>query len=176
MIRSNSQYKKAKEKLKEFDSLIEKEISLLKDEGRHPVEIEMSANLMSAQRDKLSLEAAEYEELLNCKEIAISSMREFPKAIVKARIKAGYTQGDLAKKIEIAEQQIQRYEIQDYNKANLERVVQIVDALDMNVSIILKPQTEARVIHLKPTIISQEKLDQKKDEISKEGLLMSIGE
>ena len=45
------------------------------------------------------------------------------------RIASGYTQKELADKIGVPEQQIQRYEQQEYGKVKFERVVQIIRAL-----------------------------------------------
>ena len=52
-----------------------------------------------------------------------------PKSIIALRIASGYTQKELADKIGVPEQQIQRYEQQEYGKVKFERVVQIIRAL-----------------------------------------------
>jgi len=60
-------------------------------------------------------EIREYENLKDGKAgIKIDLLSELPIALIKARISAGMTQGELADTIGIKEQQIQRYEANHY--------------------------------------------------------------
>jgi len=59
----------------------------------------------------------------------ITSLREFPTALIEARIAAKLTQLQLADRIGVAEQQIQRWEANDYSGVNLTRLQEIADAL-----------------------------------------------
>ncbi len=59
----------------------------------------------------------------------ITSLRELPTALIEARIAAKLTQRQLAKRIGVAEQQIQRWEASDYSGVNLDRLQNIADAL-----------------------------------------------
>jgi ribosome-binding protein aMBF1 (putative translation factor) len=52
------------------------------------------------------------------------------KALIEARIALGLTQRQLAERLEIQEQQIQRYEDTDYSSASLDRVLEVADALE----------------------------------------------
>lgn len=176
MIKNNIQYTKAKKNLVNYDNIIKDEIKVLESKGTHIVEIEIKTNILHAQKEKLKLEIQEYEALLECNEIVIHNIYDLPKAIVKARLRTGCSQSELAKKIEVAEQQIQRYEAQDYNKANLERVIQIIDALDVKTSIVLKPRPETKVIRFKPTNVNANSLFERKKSIANKGALMIIGE
>ncbi len=53
--------------------------------------------------------------------------------MIRARIARGLTQKDLAKRLGIKEQQIQRYEETDYASASMARVNQVIKALDIEV-------------------------------------------
>ena len=64
-------------------------------------------------------------------------------ALVRCRISRGWTQRELADALGLKEQQIQRYESTDYQKAALWRVAEVLDALDYTVESILAPRTEA---------------------------------
>jgi DNA-binding XRE family transcriptional regulator len=59
----------------------------------------------------------------------ITSLHELPTALIEARIAARLTQLRLAKRIGVAEQQIQRWEANDYSGVNLTRLQEIADAL-----------------------------------------------
>ncbi len=59
----------------------------------------------------------------------ITSLHELPTALIEARIAARLTQRQLAKRIGVAEQQIQRWEANDYSGVNLTRLQEIADAL-----------------------------------------------
>jgi DNA-binding XRE family transcriptional regulator len=59
----------------------------------------------------------------------ITSLHELPAALIEARIAARLTQRQLAERIDLAEQQIQRWEANDYSGVNLDRLQSIADAL-----------------------------------------------
>jgi HTH-type transcriptional regulator/antitoxin HigA len=59
----------------------------------------------------------------------ITSLRELPTALIEARIAARLTQRQLAERIGVAEQQIQRWEANDYSGVNLDRLQGVADAL-----------------------------------------------
>jgi DNA-binding Xre family transcriptional regulator len=61
----------------------------------------------------------------------ITSLRELPTALIEARIAARLTQRQLAERVGVAEQQIQRWEANDYSGVNLDRLQSIADALDV---------------------------------------------
>ena len=63
----------------------------------------------------------------------IDSLDELPVALIEARIAAKLTQRQLAKRIGVAEQQIQRWEANDYSGVNLTRLQEIADALGMQI-------------------------------------------
>ena len=53
--------------------------------------------------------------------------------MIQARIARGLTQKELAQKLGLKEQQIQRYEASSYAKASLARINQIIDVLDIKI-------------------------------------------
>jgi HTH-type transcriptional regulator/antitoxin HigA len=63
----------------------------------------------------------------------LNSFTEIPIALIKARITAGMTQKQLAEKIGIQEQQIQRYEANDYASISFARLVEIAQILGVNI-------------------------------------------
>ncbi len=59
-------------------------------------------------------------------------MKDIGQLLIKARIARGYTQDELAKKINRTQQQIQQYEATEYNSASLIRLFEVAQALDIN--------------------------------------------
>jgi ribosome-binding protein aMBF1 (putative translation factor) len=65
--------------------------------------------------------------------LTLESFAELPKALIKARVASGLTQKDLADRLGLKEQQIQRYEATDYTAASVRRMKQVIEALGIRV-------------------------------------------
>jgi ribosome-binding protein aMBF1 (putative translation factor) len=86
----------------------------------------------------------EYEALRSGKRrsLALESIEELPKTLIQARIAAGLSQEELAAKLGLKPQQIQRYEATNYQGASLERVNAVVRVLGLK----LRRGTELRLV------------------------------
>jgi DNA-binding XRE family transcriptional regulator len=63
----------------------------------------------------------------------ITSLHELPAVLIEARIAARLTQRQLAKRIGVAEQQVQRWEANDYSGVGVHRLQEIADALGVQI-------------------------------------------
>jgi HTH-type transcriptional regulator/antitoxin HigA len=90
---------------------------------------------IASEADELRSQLNHYEQLRNGEITGreISSLRELPSALIEARIAARLTQRELAARIGVAEQQIQRWEASQYSGVSLERLQSIADALGVNI-------------------------------------------
>ena len=73
---------------------------------------------------------AEYD-LLKSGQVSFSktyALEELPRVLVQARIASGMSQTDLAEKLGMKPQQVQRYEATDYMGASLGRLIEISQA------------------------------------------------
>lgn len=61
------------------------------------------------------------------------SLHGLPIALIEARIAARLTQRQLAERIGVAEQQVQRWEASDYSSVGLDRLQSIADALGVQI-------------------------------------------
>jgi transcriptional regulator with XRE-family HTH domain len=95
---------------------------------------------MELERSSLTGQIADLDTLIQDYEalragqvgvIQVSSFEELPDALIRARIGSGLTQRDLAERLGLKEQQIQRYESENYASASLSRLQEIVSALDV---------------------------------------------
>lgn len=74
---------------------------------------------------------AEYDALHHggVRTLALGSLEELPEVLIRARIAAGLTQKQLAGRLGLKEQQIQRCEATRYAGANLGRIQAVAEAL-----------------------------------------------
>jgi DNA-binding XRE family transcriptional regulator len=148
MIKNERQYKITQAELKKF----EQEIAQIDraDPTLHPRQILGRINSLNRTIQTLKTELTEYEQLKNA-EVApfhLNSFAEIPIALIKARITAGMTQKQLAEKIGIQEQQIQRYEANDYASISFARLVEIAQILGVNIRAELSIVSEPTVSKL----------------------------
>ena len=63
----------------------------------------------------------------------LKTIAELPTMLIKARIARGLSQRDLADRLGLKEQQIQRYEASGYESASFARIRNVVDALGLDI-------------------------------------------
>lgn len=135
MITNERQYRIAKAEVRRFSEAIEAQ------EGREP-SADVAPRIHAAIRESLESEADElraqikrYEDLREGRisERELDSLRDFPVALIEARIAAGLTQKALAERLELPEQQVQRWEASLYSGVGVERLQKIADALGIEV-------------------------------------------
>ena len=84
--------------------------------------------------DALQQEIAEYESLKQQQtSIKITSIQDLPLALIRARIARGMTQKELAEKMGVKEQQVQRDEANRYNSAGFRRIAEVAEALEIQI-------------------------------------------
>jgi DNA-binding XRE family transcriptional regulator len=135
VIANERQYRITKAQLARFEE------GLIADDGREPSS-NVDPRVHQAMRDAMASEAEElraqierYEQLRDGQITGreINSLKELPAALIEARIAAQLTQRQLAERIGVAEQQIQRWEANDYTGVNLERLQNVADALGIRI-------------------------------------------
>ena len=92
------------------------------------------ADAIKSQIATLEAELSHYE-LLKSGEITFAkmhSLENLPSMLVQARIAAGLSQTDLAERLGMKAQQIQRYEASDYSGASLDRLIEVCEALNVH--------------------------------------------
>jgi len=101
----------------------------------HPTLAKAQREALQSQYEELKQELREYQELKSGKRkvLEINSFEHLPLVLIQARIARGLTQKELAQKLGLKEQQIQRYEANDYATASLARLNQIVDVLNVKI-------------------------------------------
>jgi DNA-binding Xre family transcriptional regulator len=101
----------------------------------HPRAQKALREAAQSQLDDLIAEVAEYERLRDGQltSITAESIADLALALIRARIMRNWTQKELADRLAVAEQQVQRYEATQYKGVSVERLQAVADALKLRV-------------------------------------------
>lgn len=135
MIRNDRQYRIVRSRLDRLQRL-EADLTAKADEGYDPIVADLELRAVRGEISQMSQELADYEALKEGRgEIGVpQTVADLPWILIRARIAAGMTQADLAERLGLKSQQIQRYEATDYESASLSRLIEIADALGVQLT------------------------------------------
>lgn len=133
MIQNEREYRITRSQADKFARALE-ELEASSVEDLPMAALQKSA--IASQLEELREQLAEYDELKSgdVREIAVNSFDELPQALIRARIAMGLSQKELAERIGLKEQQIQRYESSDYAGASLHRLKDVSGALGLRIT------------------------------------------
>jgi ribosome-binding protein aMBF1 (putative translation factor) len=134
VIANELQYRTTQRAAREFEEALERLDTDAKD---RPDWIRRTMRAaMESQLADLRSELTEYDALRSgqVRVLELDSLGQLPDALIQARIAAGLSQKELAGRLGLREQQIQRYEARRYAGASLDRVQAVADALGMQIS------------------------------------------
>ena len=136
MIKNERQYRITKAQSVKLEEALERILSASGDAVLvHPRLQQAQADALRSQITDLHEQIEAYEALRSQQQTAFSveSFEEFPRILIQARIAAGMSQRELAERLGLKEQQIQRYEATEYTSASWSRVSEVVRALGLRV-------------------------------------------
>lgn len=128
MILNERQYKITTKTVRDLTQALASEL----DDKQSPEWLHKAhVDAIQSQIDELKSEIKEYELLKSGRKAVfiISDLQNLPLSMIQARITQGMTQADLARRIGLKEQQIQRYESSGYKGASLSRLIEITKVL-----------------------------------------------
>ena len=131
MIKNERQYRITKAQVARFGEARDTLSRRPNPNGLHPLIAKAQEDAVSGQLEEMENELREYESL-KAGEFQFDSLEfvaELPHVLIKARIAQGLSQKDLAERLGLKEQQIQRYEATDYASASLSRIRDVAGAL-----------------------------------------------
>lgn len=125
MIKNGKQYASA---LRNLDNFITK--------IKH-IEAGPEKSALISLKNSLEDDIKKYIEVKNGKKktFNIKALREIPDVIINSRISKNLSQKDLADILEVAQQQINRWENTDYEKASFWHLLDVCEALEINFDI-----------------------------------------
>ena len=105
-------------------------------DGIHPMIAQAQMDAVSSQLADLEAELREYEAVRDgrFRMDELNVIADLPSLLIKARIARGLSQRELADRVGLKEQQIQRYEATDYATAKWSRIREVAGALSMELS------------------------------------------
>jgi transcriptional regulator with XRE-family HTH domain/Zn-dependent peptidase ImmA (M78 family) len=135
MIKNERQYRVTKAQARKFEEALARLSAAPPDERVHSRIRQAQLDGVRSQLDQLRAELAEYEALSSgvAPHLEWRDVSAFGSLLIKARIAAGLTQRQLAERLDLKEQQIQRYEATGYTTASLSRLAAVCEALGLDV-------------------------------------------
>jgi ribosome-binding protein aMBF1 (putative translation factor) len=136
MIKNERQYRITKAQATKLEEALAQVISASDEASAvHPRLRHAQADALRSQLTELHAQLEAYDALRSQRQtaFAIESFEAFPRVLIQARIAAGMSQRELAERLGLKEQQIQRYEATEYRSASWSRVSEVIQALGLRV-------------------------------------------
>ncbi|MGB5970009.1 MAG: helix-turn-helix transcriptional regulator [Spirulinaceae cyanobacterium] len=136
MIKNERQYRVTQSQTKKFEEALTQLAQNLSNSKKvHPLLLKAQQDALQSQLNDLREELLEYEALKSGRQeiLELHSLDELPSALIKARIASGLTQKELAERLGVKEQQIQRYEATEYASASFTRIREVIETLGIHV-------------------------------------------
>lgn len=133
MIRNEKQYKITRAHLKKFEEALLERQAISAPEGVEAGMWELEQDALKSQIEDLRQEVLAYEKLKagEVEELELSSLADLANSLIQARIAQGLTQKELAEKLQVKEQQVQKDEANQYETASLSRLRHIAEVLGL---------------------------------------------
>jgi len=133
MIKNERQYSTTKAQAQKLEKALAQAAQRPPTRKVHPLLRKAEEDALRSQLRDLHAEIREYEALRSGDRKALlhTSLDQLPRTLIQARIAVGLSQRELAERLGLKEQQIQRYEATNYASASLTRVQQVAQALGL---------------------------------------------
>ena len=132
MIKNERQYRITKAQAERFAEALRNLSAGGADRSEAPSRLlTVQREALQSQLSDLEADIQEYESLKagNFAFDQLEGVSDLPRLLIRARIASGLSQRGLAARLGLKEQQIQRYEANDYASASFTRIQDIVSAL-----------------------------------------------
>lgn len=135
MITNERQYRIARSEARKFEQAIVAARETEPSPDVHPRVHNAMIEALESELEVLREQVDHYEALKagKVKRRKVNSIRELPVLLIEGRIAAGLTQRQLADRLGLPEQQIQRYEATMYSGVSLDRLQEVADALELEI-------------------------------------------
>ena len=131
MIRNESEYKEAVQRLAEEQKRLMEHRARLKEAGLTAEKIKRVIDPMESFHLQLRDEVESYERLKRQEFDELDNLRGLGHLLIALRIAQGISQRELARRLGVHESQVSRDERNEYFGITLERAVKVLDALNV---------------------------------------------
>lgn len=136
MITNERQYRITKAELRKFDEAIAAQRDRESGDDVDPRVQAAMGDALKSEADELRRQLREYEKLREgrVKGRTLRSLKDLPRTLIEARIASHTTQKTLASHLGVAEQQVQRWEATGYAGVSVDRLQEVLDALNVDIT------------------------------------------
>jgi transcriptional regulator with XRE-family HTH domain len=136
VITNERQYRITRAQLKRFDEAAEAQAARDPSPDVDPRIHAAMGDALRSEAEELRRQVHEYEQLRagEVKTRHLRSLTDLPRTLIEARIAGHMTQKELAERLGLAEQQIQRWEATNYAGVGVERMQNVADALGARIT------------------------------------------
>lgn len=137
MITNERQYRITSVQLEKLKTVIKDfDVKAATERTKSKILAKAEIEALRSEYENLSVQLHEYETLKSgtVEILKASNLEELPSILIRARIAKGLSQRQLADTLGLKEQQIQRYEAEEYASANLRRLADVARALGLNIN------------------------------------------
>jgi len=132
MIRSEAEYREAVARLEAEAKRVEEHEKRLQEEGLTVEEIKRALDPFRSFHLQLVEEVESYKRIKEGDPGELSNLHGLGRMLIALRIARGFTQRELAKRLEVHESQVSRDERNEYHRLTVERASRILDALGVD--------------------------------------------
>jgi len=134
MIKNEKQYRITKNELKKFKQTLDI-LSKTDNSNIHPLLVKAQRDSIESQIQEFNEDIEEYEKLKSGSIDSLTvSLFELSKGLISSRIAKGLNHKQLGELLGVSEQQIQKYESDNYQSTSLNRLQDVVNILDVSVN------------------------------------------
>lgn len=135
MITNEKQYKSTRAQIARFEEDLAA-LDVIGEPQLPPALLKAQGDALMSQLQELVEEANLYDRLRagQVTQFTADSLADLPDILIQARIARGLSQRDLGDYLGLKEQQVQRYEAERYRSASLDRLVEVSDALGVQIA------------------------------------------
>jgi HTH-type transcriptional regulator / antitoxin HigA len=136
MIENDQQYQVTTQRLAQFEASLASLQTTPRPDHLPPRLHQAMQESVASQLADLRHEVAAYEARRAAQGVPLElhSLRELPALLIKARLARGYTHADLAQRVHLTPQQLQRYEATQYHSVSFRRLLEIAQALEVDLA------------------------------------------
>jgi len=129
MIRSEAEYREARERLDKDRLFIQAQREALEAEGFNPEEVARGMEPTLSFHEQLREEVVFYERVKRFDFDAIIGLEQIGRMLIAFRVALGISQRELARRLGISEAVVSRDEHNEYHGISVERLQRVLDAL-----------------------------------------------
>lgn len=148
MIQNERQRALAAAQVRKLEAALADVSSRPRPAHEHPKRKKLEIGAIRSEVEALTVQIAEFDALLDTTVAPVTNLADLPSALIRKRIAGRITHKELAQRLQLKEQQIQRYEANGYASANLDRLITIAKVLDIDIQVDVSAETRFRLPNL----------------------------